>query len=65
MDKTFKIFNSFKEAEEDDIEYYRNLDPNSKIIELEIIRQNYLDFINAKPDERRVQRIIEIVDMKR
>ncbi len=64
MDKIIAIFTDFREAENADIEYYRNLDPDKKIEELEIIRQNYLNLINAKPDERRLQRILEVVDRK-
>jgi hypothetical protein len=62
MDKVLKIFDGFEEAEKDDIIYYSNLDPNEKIIELELIRQNYLNSINAKPEERRVQRVFEVAD---
>jgi hypothetical protein len=64
MEKIFKEFNSFEEAEQDDIEYYRNLDPNKKIEELQIIREIYLNSINATPEERRLQRIFEVVDRK-
>ncbi|HMT10006.1 MAG TPA: hypothetical protein PKA39_00100 [Ignavibacteria bacterium] len=64
MDKVVKEFNSFEEAEQDDIEYYRNLDPNEKIKELEIIRELYLDSINATEEQRRLQRVFEVVDMK-
>lgn len=39
-----------------------NLDPDKKIEELEIIRKNYLNSINAKPEERRVQRVFESAD---
>lgn len=62
MDKVLKIFEGFEEAEKDDILYYSNLDPNEKIIELELIRQNYLNSINAKPEERRLQRVFEVAD---
>ncbi|MBE2217951.1 MAG: hypothetical protein IAE90_07110 [Ignavibacteria bacterium] len=62
MDKVIKEFNSFEEAEQDDIEYYRNLDPNEKIKELEIIRELYLDSINATEEQRRLQRVFEVVD---
>jgi hypothetical protein len=62
MDKVLKIFDGFEEAEKDDILYYSNLDPNEKIIELELIRQNYLNSINAKPEERRLQRVFEVAD---
>lgn len=64
MDKVLKIFDGFEEAEKDDIIYYSNLDPNEKIIELELIRQNYLNSINAKPEERRLQRVFEVADRK-
>ncbi|MCI0450741.1 MAG: hypothetical protein L0Y79_13345 [Chlorobi bacterium] len=62
MNKVIKIFNSFEEAEKEDIEYYTNLDPNKKIEELEIIRGNYLNSINAKPEQRRLQRVFEVAD---
>ena len=62
MDKIFKEYNSFEEAEKDDIEYYSNLDPDEKIKELNVIRQNYLNLINATPEQRRLQRIFEVVD---
>ena len=62
MEKILKIYDSFEDADKDDIEYYQNLDPNKKIEELEIIRQNYLNFINAKPSERRLQRVFEVID---
>ncbi|MBZ0201988.1 MAG: hypothetical protein IT281_05085 [Ignavibacteria bacterium] len=62
MDKVVKIYDSFKDAEKADIEYYSNLDPNEKLIELEIIRENYLNSINAGPEQRRLQRVFEIAD---
>ena len=60
MKKEFKIFKSFDEQEEANIEYYRNLDPNKKIEELEYIRETFLDMINATPEERRLQKVIKI-----
>ena len=62
MDKVIKSFNSFEETELDDILYYANLNPDKKIIELEIIRENYLNSINVKPEERRLQRVFEAAD---
>lgn len=62
MDKVIKVYNSFEEADRDDIEYYSNLDPNEKIIELEIIREIYLNSINATEEQRRLQRVFEVVD---
>lgn len=62
MDKTIKTYNSFEEAEKDDVEYYSNLDPGEKIKELNIIRQNYLNQINATPEQRRLQRVFEVAD---
>ena len=60
MEKVLKIYNSFEEAEKEDIEYYKNLDPNEKIRELEMIIENYLNFINADSTQRRLQRVLEI-----
>ena len=62
MEKTIKEYDSFKDAELDDIEYYSNLDPNEKIKELEIIRENYLNSINATSEQRRLQRVFEAAD---
>ncbi|KXK42406.1 MAG: hypothetical protein UZ05_CHB002003016 [Chlorobi bacterium OLB5] len=62
MDKVIKEFNGFSEAEQDDINYYSNLDPNEKIKELEQIREQYLNSINATEDQRRLQRVFEVVD---
>jgi len=62
MDKVIKEYNSFLEAELDDINYYINLDPNEKIKELEQIREQYLNSINATEDQRRLQRVFEVVD---
>lgn len=64
MDKVIREYNSFEEAERDDIEYYRNLDPNEKIRQLEMIRKRYLDSINATEEQRRIQLVFEVVDMK-
>lgn len=64
MDKVIREYNSFEEAERDDIEYYRNLDPNEKIRQLEMIRKRYLDSINATEEQRRIQLFFEVVDMK-
>ena len=60
MKKEFKIFNSFKEQEEADIEYYKNMDPNKKIEELEFIRESFLNMINATPEERRLQKVVKV-----
>lgn len=65
MEKVFKQYNGFDEAEKDDIEYYRNLAPEKKLEELEVIRENYFDQIGLKPEERKVKRVFEIVDLKR
>lgn len=62
MDKVIREYNSFSEADQDDIEYYSNLDPNEKIKELEQIREQYLISINATEDQRRLQRVFEVVD---
>ncbi len=64
MDKVIREYNSFEEAERDDIEYYRNLDPNEKIRQLEMIRKRYMDSINATEEQRRIQLVFEVVDMK-
>lgn len=64
MNKIIKEYNSFKEADKDDIEYYSNLSSAKKIEELEIIRENFLNQINAKPEERRLQRVFEVIDRK-
>ena len=64
MEKILKTFNSFKDAEKDDIEYYKNLDPNKKLEELEIIRLHYFNFINLPLNERQVQRVFEVADRK-
>lgn len=64
MDKVIREYNSFEEAERDDIEYYRNLDPNEKIRQLEMIRKRYMDSINATEEQRRIQLFFEVVDMK-
>lgn len=62
MDKVIKEYDSFLEADLDDIKYYINLDPNEKIKELEQIREQYLNSINATEDQRRLQRVFEVVD---
>lgn len=62
MKKVFKEFNGFDDAEKDDIDYYCNLAPEKKLEELEVIRENYLNQINAKPEERRLQRVFEVID---
>ncbi len=62
MDKVIKEYNSFEDADKDDIEYYSNLDPNEKIKELEIIREIYLNSINATEKQRRLQRVFEVAD---
>ena len=64
MEKILKIYDSFEDAEKEDIEYYKNLDPNEKVKELEIIIENYLKFINADNSKRRLQRILEVADRK-
>ncbi len=64
MDKVIKEYNSFEEAEMEDIEFYKNLDPNEKIKELEQIRQQYLNSINATEEQRRLQRVFEVADRK-
>ena len=65
MEKILKIYDSFEDAEKEDIEYYKNLDPNEKVKELEIIIENYLKFINADNSKRRLQRILEVADRKK
>ncbi len=62
MDKVIKVYDSFAEAEQDDIEYYSNLDPNEKIKELENIREVYLNSINATEEQRKLQRVFETAD---
>lgn len=62
MDKVIKEFNGFLEADNDDIIFYCNLDPNEKIMELEQIREQYLNSINATEVQRRLQRVFEAAD---
>ena len=60
MKKEIKIFKSFREQEEADIEHYKNMDPDKKTEELEFIRESFLNMINATPEERRLQKVIKI-----
>ncbi|MEO6695517.1 MAG: hypothetical protein ABIY50_05590 [Ignavibacteria bacterium] len=60
MEKEIKVFNNFTDQEKADIEYYRKLDPDKKIEELEFIRESFLNMINATPEERRLQYVIKV-----
>jgi len=60
MNKEIKIFNSFAEQEEADIEHYVKMEPHKKIEELEFIRESFLNMINATPEERRLQKVIKV-----
>lgn len=62
--RKIKCYSSFEEAEKDDIEYYSNLDPNMKIVELEKIRESYFNLIGLSDEDCKVQRIFQIDDMK-
>ncbi len=62
--KKIKCYSSFEEAEKDDIEYYSNLDPNLKIVELEKIRESYFNLIGLSDEDRMIKKILQIDDMK-
>lgn len=62
--KKIKCYGSFEEAEKDDIEYYSNLDPNLKIVELEKIRESYFNLIGLSDEDRKIKKILQIDDMK-
>ncbi len=62
--KKIKCYSSFEEAEKDDIEYYSNLDPNLKIVELERIRESYFNLIGLSDEDRKIKKILQIDDMK-
>jgi len=60
MEKIIKIYNSFSEQEEDDVQYWTNLSGEKKIEYLEIIRTQYWYLINDNPPGfQRVSRIIK------
>jgi hypothetical protein len=62
MEKTFKIYNSFKEQEEDEIRYWQNLSGEQKLYALEVIRSNYWALKNEHPG--RLQRVYKIIERK-
>ena len=62
MEKTFKIYNSFKEQEEDEIRYWQNLSGEEKLYILEVIRSHYWALKNENPG--RLQRVYKIIERK-
>jgi hypothetical protein len=63
LKKVIKIFHSFKEQEDADIKYYRNLDPDKKVEHLEIMRENYFKLKYGKIP--RFQRVYKITKRKK
>ncbi len=59
MEKTIKKFKSFEDQEDYEIEYWKNISGDKKLITLEMIRANYWAMKNDAPG--RLQRVYRIV----
>ncbi len=60
MEKVIKIYDSFEDQEYDDVEYWKNLDPNKKVEILESIRVLQME-INGEC-EQGFQRVLRITE---
>ena len=61
MNKEYKIFDSHKDAENSEIEYYNSLDPNKRVELLLDIISNYAETYYDGFTER-LQRVYRIID---
>lgn len=59
MDKTIKKYNSFKEQQKDDIQYWKSISADQKLEILEAIRAQARAINNEHP--RRLQRVYRII----
>ena len=60
MKRVIKIFNSFEEAENSEVEYWKSLEPRKKLEILEEIRLRYMELTGeGKQGFKRVYRIIK------
>ena len=62
MKRVIKIFNSFEEAENNEVEYWKSLDPNKKLTILEEIRQRHMEITGE--GKQGFQRVIRIIKQK-
>jgi hypothetical protein len=62
MKQVIKIFNSFEEAENNEVEYWKSLDPNKKLTILEEIRQRHMEITGE--GKQGFQRVIKIIKQK-
>jgi len=62
MKQVIKIFNSFEEAENNEVEYWKSLDPNKKLTILEEIRQRHMEITGE--GKQGFQRVIRIIKQK-
>ncbi len=63
MEKTIKIFKSFKEAEEAEVEYWRNLSGKEKLEVLDAIQFMHLKMLY--PDGKEIEKVVKIKKRKR
>jgi len=60
MEKVVKIFNNFSDCERHEIEYWKSVNPNEKLIMLESIRAMHMEISGgSKQGLQRVLRVIE------
>ncbi len=62
MNRVITIFNSFEEAENNEVEYWKSLDPNKKLAILEEIRQRHMEITGE--GKQGFQRVIKIIKQK-
>ncbi len=62
MEKIIRKFNSFKEAEKADIEYWRNASYEERLNTLEAIRIFSYKFLNYKFD--RIEKVVKLRKLK-
>ncbi len=62
MNRVITIFNSFEEAENNEVEYWKSLDPNKKLTILEEIRQRHMEITGE--GKQGFQRVIKIIKQK-
>jgi hypothetical protein len=59
-----KVFNSFEEADQDDLEYWASRTPYERLRELERLRQLNYGYAEGKPQPR-LQRIVTVAKLRK